>query len=62
MTDKDQETGLSSNATEVRAQKLAQLRESVKALKIDLEAEEIEALEEPYRPHAVRGHDPYPLD
>ena len=29
MTDKEQETGLSSNATEVRAQKLAQLREKL---------------------------------
>ncbi len=29
MTDNDQETGLSSNATEVRAQKLAQLREKL---------------------------------
>ena len=46
----------------IGASKLAQLRESVKALKIELEAEEIEALEEPYRPHAVRGHDPYLLD
>jgi aryl-alcohol dehydrogenase (NADP+) len=46
----------------IGASKLGQLRESVKALDIDLEVAEMALLEEPYRPHAVRGHTPYPLD
>ena len=36
--------------------KLAHLDAAVGALDLDLSEEEIETLEAPYQPHAVRGH------
>ena len=40
----------------VGASKTAHLDDALDALEIKLDAEEIEALEEPYRPHPVLGH------
>jgi len=40
----------------VGASKLAHLDEAVAAVSMTLEADEIAALEEPYRPHAILGH------
>jgi aryl-alcohol dehydrogenase-like predicted oxidoreductase len=41
----------------VGATKLKHLKETLKSLDIKLSAEEVEALEKPYRPHPVLGHD-----
>jgi aryl-alcohol dehydrogenase (NADP+) len=40
----------------VGATKLSHLEESIAALEIGLEAEELSFLEQPYRPHPVLGH------
>ncbi|HSN67817.1 MAG TPA: aldo/keto reductase, partial [Thermoanaerobaculia bacterium] len=40
----------------VGATKLAHLEDAIAALDVQLSPEEIASLEEPYRPHAVRGH------
>ena len=40
----------------IGASKLEHLEQAVEALKIKLSAEEIKALNEPYRPHPVLGH------
>ncbi len=39
----------------VGASRIAQLEEAVAALEIELSAEELKRLAEPYRPHAWRG-------
>ena len=36
--------------------KLEHLETALRALELTLTAEEVRTLEEPYRPHAVRGH------
>ena len=36
--------------------KMPQLEEAIKGLELKLDAAEVKALEEPYRPHAVLGH------
>jgi len=41
----------------IGATKLEQLDQAVGALSVRLDAEEIRFLEEPYRPHPIRGHD-----
>jgi aryl-alcohol dehydrogenase (NADP+) len=41
----------------IGASKLSHLEQAVAALEIELSAEEIGSLEEPYRPHPVLGHD-----
>ena len=40
----------------VGASKLPHLDDAVAALDLELSAEELAQLAEPYRPHAVRGH------
>jgi len=40
----------------IGASKIEHLEQAVEALKIKLSAEEIKALNEPYRPHPVLGH------
>ena len=40
----------------IGATKPGHLADAVAALSITLDAEEVKALEEPYRPHAVLGH------
>jgi aryl-alcohol dehydrogenase-like predicted oxidoreductase len=40
----------------VGATKLEHLESALRALEVDLTAEETAALEAPYRPHAVKGH------
>jgi aryl-alcohol dehydrogenase (NADP+) len=40
----------------IGASKSYQLEEALKALEISLTADEIKALEEPYRPHPTLGH------
>jgi aryl-alcohol dehydrogenase-like predicted oxidoreductase len=40
----------------VGATKLEHLESAVKSLELELSEEQVRALEEPYQPHAVRGH------
>jgi aryl-alcohol dehydrogenase-like predicted oxidoreductase len=40
----------------IGATKLEHLEQSLAALAIELSAEEVQRLEEPYRPHPVLGH------
>jgi aryl-alcohol dehydrogenase (NADP+) len=40
----------------VGASRLSQLDEAVAALRVNLSAEEMAFVEEPYQPHAVLGH------
>ena len=40
----------------IGASKMRHLEEDVAALEIELSAEELAALEEPYQPHPVLGH------